>query len=742
MSTDALDPVTFEVIRHRLWAINDDQATMAARLSGSPIVYDAYDFNAALVTANGRGLYTGVYIMHHGATLDEFVGLVIDDWAPEDIREGDMFFSNDPWWGALHANDGILITPIFWQGERVAWAGIVMHDNDVGSAVPGSWVTGARDRFEEAPLFPAVKIAEGFEMRHDVERLYLRNSRTADLNALNMRARLAALRSTHERIHELIGQYGIDAFLAAQEGILDYVEQVLRRRLLEIPDGTWYTEGHHDHDGNTDAIYRLCCRLIKRGDRMVFDMTGTSPQAPGPINCARPALTAAVMGVVLSALCYDLPWTLGGVKRVVEIVAEDGTLNAAVSPAPTSMASIAATLSTQDTVADVMARMLLCSERYRSEAQATWSPGICTGSFAATNGDGEYSVTPIGNSFGGGGGARTFADGVDTGGIMHSMASRIPNVETVESRSPLLQLYRRQLRDGGGAGRHRGGVGIEFAAIPHKTRGGATVNTLASGVAMPNGHGLSGGRPGAAVANVVMHSADVRAQFELGRLPQAEDQILAADTHLQAAKELTKLDERDVLVGVIGSGGGYGDPLHREPEAVARDVRRSLVSLEMASSVYGVELRDGAVDAAATAARREALRSTRLAEGRPGPAALAHRTLAEGGTVLHPVADTVEAARMADGDVLLRCTVCAHRFGGYDADLKAASVVHDLDLLAVAPGNRHCDRDFVLREYCCPGCGTAVATDVQARDEPPLEAGALAASPTSPRPRHDDATAL
>jgi N-methylhydantoinase B len=234
----ALDPVTFEVIRHRLWAINDDQARMAARLSGSFIVYEGYDFNAALITADGRGLYCGVYILQHGATIDEFVRKILEEWPAEDIREGDMFFTNDPWWGALHANDGILAMPIFWEGELVAWSGIVMHDDDVGSPVPGSFVAGAKDRFGEAPLFPGVKFCEDFEPRWDIERVYLRNGRTAELNALNMRARVAALRTTYQRVQELIAQYGLPAFLAAEEGIIDYVERVVGRRRRGLPGAT------------------------------------------------------------------------------------------------------------------------------------------------------------------------------------------------------------------------------------------------------------------------------------------------------------------------------------------------------------------------------------------------------------------------------------------------------------------------------------------------------------------------
>jgi N-methylhydantoinase B len=209
-ATDAgLDPVTFEVIRHRLWAINDDQGRSAARLAGSPVVYEAFDFNAALTTADGRGLFSGVYILEHAAIIDVFVRRILDDFGgPEGIRPGDMFFTNDPWSGALHANDGILAGPIFHGDTLVAWSGIVMHDSDVGSPVPGSFVVGAADRFGEAPLFPGVRIVEDWQLRPDIEAAYLRNHRTPELNALSLRARVAAIRATSQRIGELVDRYG------------------------------------------------------------------------------------------------------------------------------------------------------------------------------------------------------------------------------------------------------------------------------------------------------------------------------------------------------------------------------------------------------------------------------------------------------------------------------------------------------------------------------------------------------
>lgn len=725
-----LDPVTFEVIRHRLWAINDEQARMGARLSGSPVIYEGYDFNAALTTADGRGLYCGVYILHHGATIDDFVRRVLVDWRLEDIHEGDMFFTNDPWWGALHANDGILAMPIFWAGEVVGWSGIVMHDDDVGSPVPGSFVSGAHERFGEAPLFPAVKMVEGFEPRRDVERAYLRNSRTPEHNALNMRARVAALRTTHGQVAELIGEYGIEAFRSAQEGIIDYVERVVRGRLTEIPDGSWYAQTYHDHDGTTDTIYRMCCRVSKHGERLTFDLTGTSHQAPGPINCARPAMEGAVLGVVLTFLCYDLPWAIGGLRGLVEIVSEEATVNNAVSPAAVSMASIMGTLSTQDVVASAFAKMLLSSERYREEAQATWTPGISGMRVVTVDRNGEPAFARIVDVFGGGGGARTFADGIDSGGIMHSMASRVTNTETVENRGAVLQLWRRELCDGGGAGRYRGGVAIEFGGVAHKAGEANGTATRASGVSMPGGRGLSGGAPGAAASNVILRDSDVRELFASGRVPVADRELRFAAVDVQPAKSLTTVGERDVMIGALGSGAGYGDPLLRDAGAVARDVRNGLVSLEMARAVYGVVLDGGAVACEETALQRERIRARRLAESRPVSGAAMGRTL-DGGTVLHPVSDTVEAVEVA-GVRSLRCTVCHHRFGDYGQDHKRSTLMRDLPLTAASPHNRRCLPDYVLREFCCPGCGTAVASDVQHRDEPVLDESTFSAPDRRP----------
>jgi N-methylhydantoinase B len=565
-----------------------------------------------------------------------------------------------------------------------------------------------------------------------------------------MRARVAALRVTHRRIGELIESYGVATFRDVGEGIIEYVERVVRARLREIPDGSWVARGHHDHDGNTDAVYPICARLTKRGDELEVDMAGTAAQAPGPINCARPALEGVIVGVMLTLLCYDLPWAIGALRAIVRIEAQDGSLVSARSPAPVSMASIMAALSAQDVVANAFAQMLECSERHRREAQASWSPGICGGTVAASPPGGQAQIALLSESFSGGGGARTFADGIDSGGVFHSMGSRIANVEALESRGPLLELYRRQAIDAGGAGRFRGGTGLRYAVTPHKLNGSARLITRSSGVTVPAGQGLSGGRPGAPVSAIVLRGSNVAELFASGRMPTAESELHADETLVLAAKALTPIAEGDVLIGASPGGAGYGDPLRREAAAVARDVAAGLVSEHGASEVYGVVIGD----VAATERTRADLRAARITAAGPtaepdgGAAVSAVHVVAAGappvdghgqgsppasdaavaGTAhiaaAKPAAEGQAQARQPVSDTIaatttsLTCTVCNHTLGPHDADQNTIGTTRDLPLRSLGEAFVHCQPDFILRERACPTCGTLFAATVQPAGAP------------------------
>jgi N-methylhydantoinase B len=306
------------------------------------------------------------------------------------------------------------------------------------------------------------------------------------------------------------------------------------------------------------------------------------------------------------------------------------------------------------------------------------------------------------------------------------MASQISNAETVESRVPVLQVYRRELADSGGPGRFRGGVAVEFATTPHKMPiSPAGLNTIGSGISLPTGRGLSGGHPGAVSRNVIHRGSNLPQLFADGVVPLSGDELEAEAVEVLAAKSFTMIGEGDVLVGILQGGGGYGDPLRRDPARVVEDVAKGLVSPEIARSVYGVVVADGALDEKGTEEQRALARKARLAESR-APESPSGGGTVEGGRVLHPVSDTVEAVE-ADGERSLRCAVCNYRFGSYEEDHKRAALRRELPLTTTSRHNHLTLPEFVLREYSCPGCGTSIAVDVQRTDEPVLDESSLVA---------------
>src|SRR5262245_4022133 len=611
---DRVDVVTFEVLRHRLWEINDEMGLMMGRISGSPAVYEAGDFNTAILTADGRGLFAGVYVIRQASALDLVVQAVLECFGG-DVHEGDVFLTSDPWYGALHAMDSAVVAPLFWGGECVAWTGVVVHEMDMGGARPGSWCVGARDAYQEVPLMPPVKIVDGGRVRTDVERAFLRNSRTPEINALNLRAKIATQTATHQQLREIIAHYGVGTFLALQEQIIDYVRDAVRRRIAPLPDGVWYATALLDHDGVQNNLYRLQLALTKRGDHLTFDFTGTDRQAPGAINCAWSGLVGGVLQVLFPLLCFDLPWSHGALQNCITLVSESGTINNATFPAGTSMATVNACQATGNLVWEAMARMYGCSAHLRDEVMALGYGGVNMGVFGGRRPDGRPFVNMFTDSVGGGG-ARSFRDGIDTCGNMIAPAYGIPNVERIESLVPVLYVYRREREETAGAGTYRGGVGLEYMIIPHHAPGPLEAVFFGTGASHMETKGVLGGLPGSIHRNLVLRGAGVREHFAHGRVPLSVEEAGCERLEVMDAKHASWLEAGDAWVNFCTGGGGYGDPLDRDPERVRVDVRRGLVTPDEARRLYGVVVTDDlVVDAGATAARRAEIRAARLARG-------------------------------------------------------------------------------------------------------------------------------
>ena len=253
------------------------------------------------------------------------------------------------------------------------------------------------------------------------------------------------------------------------------------------------------------------------------------------------------------------------------------------------------------------------------------------------------------------------------------------------------------MADGGGPGRFRGGAPVEFATVPHRLPTGvANLMTLASGVSVPAGRGLGGGEPGAPAVNVILRATNIRELFAAGQLPGPGE--VRGAVEVPAAKSRLVWHEDDVVIGSLAGGGGFGDPIRREPAAVERDVALGLVSDSEAERVYGVVLGDSD----ATVARRAAIRSGRVPHA-PAPIE---------GAVLYPIFDCVEAVLTGDGERVVRCSKCCQRLCAEGEELEAALPSRERELAEAGPHNGGCLPEFALRDWFCPGCATTLDCQV------------------------------
>lgn len=720
--TAELDPITLEVLRHRLMMINDEQGRVAARLSGSPVVYEAKDFNSALLTAEGDSLFVGIYMTRLSLCLNTAVKTVIERFGTRmGFHEGDAFVTNDPWAGAAHMNDILMFSPIFHEGTLVCWTGLAMHEIDVGGPNPGSFTVGTPDVFGEAPLIPPIKLIDRGELREDVEALVVRNSRTAQINGLNIRARIAAIGRTRQRIGEVIAEYGLDAMMVAQRKILELTQKSFARRLRGLPDGTWSSQGYLDHDGNTNELYKISLRMTKAGEQLTFDFRGTAKQARGAVNCTRVGLESGVFSAILPMLCYDMPWCPGGIMPLISIISDPGTINNATHPAAVSMATVSATFATAHVTYGAIAKMLASSPLV-DEVQANWAPAWQGAAMAGRWRDGRpFTAVFLDNT--GGSGGRAWKDGIDAGGLPGAPAMAIGNVEAYEKENPVLYVYRKQAVDTGGAGRFRGGVGTQSLIIPHGAEGDIDCTVLCHGASQPEAQGLFGGYPSSVQVRLILRDTHLAADMLLSRLPASHEDVRCDHIEALAAKQRVRLGPQDALMILCAGGAGYGDPLARDPERVAIDVRDGLVSPAMARGLYGVALRFGDTgwDQNETAILRADIRARRRAEA-PSTAGNAplQRVIAEPPALRGRIGDAM-TIRGDGGAAGFCCADCDQFLGRLGSNPLESARLRTRKITELSAWNRFglVDR-VVAREFCCPSCGHLLSVQVAQVDDPIL----------------------
>ena len=718
---DALDPLTYEVIRHRLWSVTDEMGEALKRMSGSPIVTDANDFDFAISDELGQEVQVGLYNTLLVGAVDLAVYWTLRNRAVNPgIVEGDMFLTNDPWvGGGLHQNDVMVYQPVFHDGKLFAWTSAVCHEPDLGGVGLGSFSPAAQDVFSESLPTPPVKVVRDFELQRDVADVWVRRSRVPLLVGLDLRAKIGANNVGRERLHALIAQYGADTVKAVMKRMMSDAEHRLRGKLAGLPDGTWTATGYQDqsHEGDR-GLHKITVTTTKTGDHLTFDFTGTDPQA-GVVNCTYAGMRGGVMSALLPLLAGDIPWSAGGLMRCFDLITEEGTLNNATYPAAVGRGPIGPAWLTGSLVGECLSRMLdrdlELGRNVRATCCGTWDTAI----FGGLDQRGEQPVpflNIIMEPMAGGYGARPHADGIDTGGLSCIPMGRVPDVEMTEFLYPILMLWRREEPDSGGPGRHRGGVSASVAMTAHGTSFPMGLILAAAGKAVSQNGGLAGGYPGNTGLDVIARNSSITELLASGRMPSDLAEI--SDT-LQPTQNYASdyLAPGEVLMMHWQGGGGYGDPLTRDPESVAADLREGKITSVAAQDVYGVVLHNGTVQDAATTTERARLRSIRKNRSSTP------RT-PSGATI-----DVTTARRLDDnlvettdsGRNLVACKHCGAVLTDNDADHELVLAVYegpptDAGPQITATASDYIDATVVFRQYCCPTCWTAISSVVVPAD--------------------------
>jgi N-methylhydantoinase B len=721
---DDLDPVTFEVIRNRLWSINIAHGEQVTRVSGSP-VFASLDFNMSILTEDGEIVQNAPFIQWMAAGAPFGVRYVMQHLSNEvGIHPGDVFVVNDPWIAAIHEMDVLFVRPLFVGGELFCWTANAGHQYDLGGIQPGGWPQDAVDVHSDPTIFTPFKIVTAGRLNPELERMYVRNSREPEMLALDLRAQISGVTFAGDQIAALVERFGAATVKGAMRRIIDNAQESMRRKLDRLPDGTWSEVKYFDHklpgDRNT---YRMQINITKTGDRLRVDNTGTEPQPDvGPLGITALAMAGSTTGMLAVMVVYEQLFSVGGAERQIDWDIQPGLATSIQHPAAVG-AGVLNTIAHAGAVQACLSRMLSCDPQLAQDAvapSAEYAAVVVTGRDEQGEGYGQAIL----DHFAMGSGARSFKDGIGAAGPPWSPLTFLLNVEAVEQWYPMIYLYRRELADSGGAGRWRGGTGFAYAWAPYRAET-MDIMTFSAGMAISaySAAGIAGGYPSPAARVVLANDTDIKDWFARREVPnRLEDFAFGDRTYLAGKNNPLPVGPNDIVEATIMGGGGFGDPLDREPYRVAADVTAGAVSVSGASGAYGVIVDEhGKLDAAATDERRRELRAARSDWPEvPRTSQGATHTPPSGEPTRHVHPAII--ARDESEQRVLACATCDATLCDYGEDFKR-HVLRDIAPVSEVPGGSGVDPSLFLdvevqfRRFCCPECHTLLTTEVRRGDE-------------------------
>jgi len=561
MSTQAplrgSDPITVAVVDSALRAIAWEMSEALRRSSHSPIIREMYDYSCAVFTPAGETVAQDELIPAFLGAMAATMPFVVRECEADTAVPGVAFMTNDPYRGGTHTPDIQVFVPVLHEGRLVAWCGNIAHHSDLGGTNPGTEGYANRSIFEEGLRIPPIRFATADGIDPAILRLLETNVRDPISGAGDLRAQLAAARLGRRRMGELIERYGPDTLGAAMASVLDASERGIRAAVSERPDGTGHAEGWLDDDGLGGEPVRIAASVSVTGDRVGVDLTGTSGQLAGGMNMSETAARAAIYFVVKALFLPDAPQN-GAVLRTVDIVLPEGSLANPRFPAAVSLRHLAV-----QRLADTLIRAF--SGLYPDLEVGGSFIGFSSLAAACRHPRLGNPVV-IQDDLGGGMGGHAGGDGLSAVDVYLGNVQQLP-AEMCEQQYPVRITETELVRDSGGPGRFRGGLGIRRVYEFLDEADGVFYSEQTLERFAP--HGVHGGHAGTA-ARLVIERAD--------------------GTEVEVTKRRLTVGPGDRLVVVTGGGGGFGDPRERDRAAVLADLREERVGVEAAARVYGLRL--------------------------------------------------------------------------------------------------------------------------------------------------------
>ncbi len=556
----ASDPLRLALVQGRLDHLCQHMGWVMTRTARSPIFSQSHDFSCfatdaagtLISTADGIPIHTGGGGFAVRAILEQFDG---------DIEPGDVFLLNDPYTsGGNHLPDWVIGRPVFGSGSLIGFCCNRAHQSDIGGGAAGTYNPEATEIWHEGLRIPVMKLVERGRVRSDLWRLLQLNSRTPDLLDGDLRAMLGSTDIGARRFTDLVADLGLEAAVGTFAELCAHADRRFRGVIADLPDGTWHACEHWDDDCFGPADLDIELTLTIEGDQVTVDFTGTDDQIRGFKNSSFVNTWSAVSMGLISFFDPDLPRN-EGTLRSVRMIAPEGSIVNARPPAPLTMNTVIPA----HEIVHLIWRCL--SEADPTRSLAGWGKNIFCVTAAAPDAGEPFVMYHW--SAAAGGGATEDRDGFNQIGHLIALGGlTLPETEFVEQQYPVRVVEQSLRCDGGGAGRFRGGTGVDYVV---DVLADARWSFRGEGLGEPTGYGIDGGHLGA--------GGSMRIEPLGSHEPETEPFVVPK-------YGLASFGPVRLSASSPG-GGGQGDPLLRDRSLVARDVADGLVSLEAAERLYG-----------------------------------------------------------------------------------------------------------------------------------------------------------